>query len=199
VDNILLRPLPFPEPERLARVSVVARGPHGEDENPSVDGKTWKYLRDRAHSLDLALHALPKTASLVASGAAQYVQELRVSAGYFRVIGVKPWVGREIDPAEDRPGGPAVVVVSHRLWTGKLGGDPRIVGKKILLRVLASSPDAQPRARPGVSIGYRLVSVQRAMADDRQIPLGRPLLLLWAAVGVVLLIGCINLKTAVSR
>ncbi|HEY7387121.1 MAG TPA: ABC transporter permease [Bryobacteraceae bacterium] len=251
VDRLLLRPLPYPEADRLARVSIVTRSSRGEDEDTSVDGRTWEYLRDRVHSLDLALQAQPKPVNLVASGGVQYVPELRVSSGYFRVLGVKPLIGREIDPAEDHPGGPPVAIVSYGLWTSKLGNDSRIIGSKILLRgepytvlgvmppgfvsippaevwtplrpstsgegggtnyallarvqpayrieqaeaelnVLSSSPDAQPHRASGISIGYRLVSVQRAAADDRQIPLGPPLLILWAAVGVVLLIGCIN-------
>jgi predicted permease len=251
VDAMLFRPLPYPEPDRLARISVVTRHAQGEDEETSVDGKTWEYLRDRVRSLDMAVHALPQPVNLVASGAAQHVQQLRVSSGFFRVLGVKPFMGREIDPEEDRPGAAAVVVLSHGLWIRALGSDPSIIGKKIVLRgepftvvgvmpegfnsrppadlwtplqpsttgegggsnyglltrvrpeydirqaqaelnLIESSPDAQPRRQPGVSVSLRLVSVQRATADDRQLPLGEPLLLLWAAVGVVLLIGCVN-------
>lgn len=251
VDAMLLRPLPYPEPDRLARISVVTRHAQGEDEDTSVDGKTWEYLRDRARSLDMAVHSLPKPVSLVASGAAQYVQQLRVSSGFFRVLGVEPFLGREVSPEEDRTGGAAVVVLSHNLWTHALGSDPAIIGKKIVLRgepftvigvmpegfdsrppadlwtplhpsttgegggsnyglltrvrpgydirqaeaelnTLESAPDAEPRRQPGVSVSVRLRSVQRATADDRPRPLGEPLLLLWAAVGVVLLIGCVN-------
>ena len=251
VDAMLFRPLPYPEPERLARISVLVRHPQGEDEETSVDGRTWEYLRDRVHSLDMALHASPGPVNLVASGAAQYVQQLRVSSGFFRVLGVKPFMGREIDPDEDRPGGDAVVVLSHRLWIAAFGSDPLIAGKKIVLRgepftvvgvmpegfnsrppadlwtplrpsttgegagsnyglltrvrpgydirqaeaelnLVESSPDAEPKRQPGAAVSLRLLSVQRATADDRQLPLGEPLLLLWAAVGVVLLIGCVN-------
>ncbi len=251
VDAVLFRPLPYPEPERLARISVLVKYAQGEDEDTSVDGKTWEYLRDRVHGLDMALHSSPKLVNLAASGSAEYVQQLRVSAGFFRVIGVAPLLGREIDPQEDRIGGSSVVVLSHSLWTRALGSDPLIIGKRIVLRgepftvvgvmpegfnsrpsadlwtplrpsttgegsgsnygllarvrpgydirqaeaelnLLESSPDAQPKRQPGVSARLRLLSVQRATADDRQRPLGRPLLLLWAAVGVVLLIGCVN-------
>jgi MacB-like periplasmic core domain len=251
VDGLLFRPLPYPEPGRLTRISVVTRGARGEDEDTSVDGKTWQYLRDRVRSLDLALHAEPKPVNLAAQGRAQYVEELRVSTGFFRVLGVKPLVGREIDPAEDRAGGPAVVVLSHALWGREFGADSSIIGKRILLRgepytvvgvmpegftstppadlwtplrpsttgegsgtnygllarvqpgfgtrqaeaeldVLASAPDVEPKRRHGNSMAYRLRSVQRATADDREVPLGRPLLVLWAAVAVVLVIGCVN-------
>ena len=251
VDTMLFRPLPYPEPDRLARISVVTSQAQGEDENTTVDGKTWEYLRDRLRSLDMAVHSLPKPVNLVASGAAHYVQQLRVSSGFFRVTGVKPFMGREIDPEEDRPGGAAVVVLSHALWTHTFGSDPSIAGKKIVLRgepftvvgvmpegfnsrppadlwtplqpsttgegggsnyglltrvrpgydirqveaelnLVESFPDAEPRRQPGVSVGLRLRTVQRAAADDRHLPLGEPLLLLWAAVGLVLLIGCVN-------
>ena len=251
VDTLLFRPLPYPQADRLARISVVTRSSQAEDEDTSVDGKTWEFLRDRVRSLDMAVHSLPKPVNLIANGAAQYVQQLRVSSGFFRVLGVKPFLGREIDPEEDRPGAAAVVVLSHRLWAHAVGADPSITGKNVVLRgkpftvvgvmpegfesrppadlwtplqpattgegggsnygllarvrpaygirqaeaelnLLEASPDAQPTRQAGTSVSLRLVSVQRATADDGQLPLGRPLLLVWAAVGMVLLIGCVN-------
>jgi putative ABC transport system permease protein len=80
VDRLLLRPLPYPQPDRLARISVITRSSRGEDQDTSVDGRTWEYLRDRVHSLDLALHVQPKPVNLVATEGAQYVEELRVSS-----------------------------------------------------------------------------------------------------------------------
>jgi putative ABC transport system permease protein len=57
----------------------------------------------------------------------------RVSAGYFRVLGVQPILGRSFDPADDRRGGPDVVVISDALWRRRFAADPSIVGRRITL------------------------------------------------------------------
>src|SRR5690348_6493650 len=107
VDTVLLRPLPYPDPERLGRIAVLIHGPRGSNDDTSVDGTQWEYVRDHVQTLDLALHSSPQGVNLTTPNGAAYIQQLRVSAGFFRVLGVKPLLGREIDPAEDRPNGPA--------------------------------------------------------------------------------------------
>src|SRR5581483_11804386 len=61
-------------------------------------------------------------------------REQRVSAGFFRVLGIAPKLGREFTRSEDVPGGPALAVVSHDFWRRELGGNPSVVGHDILLR-----------------------------------------------------------------
>jgi predicted permease len=247
VDAVLFRPLPYPEPGRLAMVSTLQRDAQGESEDTSVYGSSWEYLHDRARMLDLAWFGTVSGVNLAPPGSlAQYVQQARVSAGFFRVLGVSPLIGREIQPEEDRPGGPAVAVLSYALWSRAFASDPSIVGKKVILRGepytitgvmpkgFQSTPPAEiwtplrpsatgegggsnygllARIRPGYrwqdagseiatlgapylaelkNRGYlrlHLIPVLRGLADELQ----RPLLLLWAAVGLVLLIGCVNI------
>jgi predicted permease len=135
-DAILIQPLPYPDPDRLGAVVALRQSPEGQDVQQSQDGTTWEFLRDRTTSVDVALaaSAFGRGVNLVVDNAAASVQQARVSAGYFRVLGVSPLVGREFTAEEDRPGGPAVVVLSYRLWQRLFRGDRGAIGQSILLR-----------------------------------------------------------------
>jgi MacB-like periplasmic core domain len=117
VDAVLLRRLPYPRPDRLLWISTITRTPRGEFEDTSQDGRTWEYLRDHARTVDVAVYsAISRNVVLAApGGGAQYVKQQRVSAGFFRVLRVSPLHGQEIQPDEDRPGGPTVAVLSDSL------------------------------------------------------------------------------------
>jgi len=135
-DAILLRPLPYPHPERLAVVEVEGRSPKGEAHWDSHDGTTWETLRDGATVVDVAVIAggFGHDVNLVVGNSAVSVGQARVGSGYFNVLGVPPVIGREFTRDDDRPGGPAVCVISYVLWQRLFGGDPSAVGRPILLR-----------------------------------------------------------------
>jgi len=135
-DAILLRPLPYPHPERLAVVQVEGRTSKGERRWESHDGTTWELARDGASAVDVAVIAggFGHSVNLVVGNSAVSVAQARVGAGYFRVLGVAPAVGREFTADEDRPGGPAVCVLSYALWQRVFGGDAGAVGQSVLLR-----------------------------------------------------------------
>lgn len=135
VDALLLRSLPYPEPDRLAVVSTVYRSDQGESRRWSQTGTTWKVLSEHAETLDLAAFSSGwGGVNLVADGEAAYVEQQRVGAGFFRVLGVPPVRGRGFLPEEDVPGGPKVAVLSHGLWSRTFERDPEIVGRQILLK-----------------------------------------------------------------
>ena len=97
----------------------------------TVDGATWEAVRDHVTTVDAAVFRLGSDgANLVVGGAAAFVRQQRVGAGYFRVLGVAPARGSEFTAAEDVAGGPAVTVLSHDLWRRMFQGDPEIVGKR---------------------------------------------------------------------
>jgi predicted permease len=86
-------------------------------------------------SIDAALYSnFASAISLVANSRTISVQPERVSAGYFRVLGVLPAIGREFTDEEDVTGGPALVILSDRIWRTVFDGDPAVVGKTILLK-----------------------------------------------------------------
>ena len=117
IDATLLRPLPYPDPDRLA--GIVTHGKHegGEFDQSDQTGATWEVIRDHATDIDAAAYSDGAGGvNFAAGGTAQYVQQQRVGAGFFRVLGVPPLIGREFTRDEDRPGGPAVVILSYHFW-----------------------------------------------------------------------------------
>jgi hypothetical protein len=102
------------------------------------DGTTWELLRDRAAAIDAAVttagSGLGQQINLAVGDEAASVRQARVSAGYFRVLGVAPLVGREFTREEDQPGGAAVAVLSYALWQRLFNGDASALGKTLLLR-----------------------------------------------------------------
>ncbi len=136
-DSLLLTPLPYPRPDRLGVVVTNVRGASGgASTDDSQDGASWETLRDQAKSVDVAMYAgsFGGGVNMVMDGTAVAVSQSRVGAGFFHVIGVAPFAGREFTREEDVPAGPAVAVISYRLWQRDLGGDPAVLGKTMLLR-----------------------------------------------------------------
>src|SRR5207237_10297288 len=106
VDRVLLRPLPYPHPDRLAMIVRHYQGAEIVEDDVSQSGFTWVALRQGATAaIDVAaMSGIGGTANLVADGRAMTVPQIRVSAGYFRVVGVAPAIGREFSEEEDRAG-----------------------------------------------------------------------------------------------
>jgi predicted permease len=244
VDRVLLRALPYPQPQRLVQVT---RRVLGGDDQMGQTGATWEALRDGVTTLDLATTAGgSQGVNLVVHEHPEYVKQFRVSAGFFRVLGVAPEIGREFTADEDTRNGPAVTVLSHGLWVRLFGGDPSALGRSIMLRgepytivgvMPASFTTNTPadlwtpvrpwrggeaggnnytiigRLKPGATWAQAATEVaavggpllrqmfQNARVEQRIVPLQRgetdrvrrPLVILWAAVGAVLLIGCVNI------
>src|SRR5437763_7315429 len=134
VDRVLLRALPYPDPDRL--VQVVTHFDRGGEEGAGQTGATWELLRDGVPSMDLAAMAggFSNGVNLVVNDRPEYVKQQRVSAGFFHVLGVLPAAGREFTTAEDVPTGPAVAVLSHGLWLRVFNGDAAAIGKSVTLR-----------------------------------------------------------------
>jgi predicted permease len=134
-DALLLQPPPYPEPDRLAFVQAEYRSARGTGAQLAHDAATWEAVRDNVPALDSAVYFGGVTGvNLVVGDRASFVNQERVSAGYFRVLGVLPAIGREFAASEDVPGGPALAVISHDIWVRELAGAPDILGRSIQLR-----------------------------------------------------------------
>jgi len=129
VYPLLLAPLPYPGADRVATIWEV-----GSDGAPldSTFGME-QALAERSRSFEVIALLKPWQPALAGVGEPERLEGERVSASYFRVLGVAPTLGRGFDSTEDRAGGPAVVVLSHALWQRRFGGDPGIVGHAVNL------------------------------------------------------------------
>lgn len=135
VDAALLKPLPYADPGRLTLVSSTIRDRGTVREDIAQHGLTWVTIRDRATTVQPAVFSSwPSGVNLVTGNTASYVQQQRVGAGFFRVLGVQPALGREFAPEEDVPGGPAAAILSHDVWRRLYGEDTSVVGRAVMLR-----------------------------------------------------------------
>jgi len=134
LDAVLLRPAPYPQPESLAMAIAAWRLNGAEGTDTGQSAAMFEAVRDFVPALDAAAYGGANGANFAADGHLEYVQQHRVSAGFFRVLGVSPQFGREFSRAEDVPKGPAVTVLSFAFWQRTFHGDPSVLGRAINLR-----------------------------------------------------------------
>jgi predicted permease len=134
VDAILLRPLPYPEPERLGSLMQRITGSTNTTYPVAIDRDTWRQLRDNVPAITAAVASKTGGVNMEAAGRAQYIHGQRVSAHYFDVLGIHPMLGRNFSDTEDTAGGPSAVVLSYGLWKKTFNGNANIVGQAIRLK-----------------------------------------------------------------
>jgi predicted permease len=134
LDVVLFRKAPFPEPDRLALLITRTGRTGAEDLNTAQTGALFEAVRDHADLLDIAAWSQINGANFSTNGRSEYIQQQRVSAGYFRVMGILPMIGAEFTREQDVPNGPAAAVLNWDFWQRQFHGDPGIVGKAIDLR-----------------------------------------------------------------
>jgi putative ABC transport system permease protein len=128
---LLLRSLPFGDPNRLVLVSGTLPGER--DEAGRVSFPFYNALRDRNHSFSSVGVCTFESFSLTGHGDPEQVYAARTSRNFFDVLGVKSLVGRTFTPEEDQRGGPQVVIISYEMWNRLLGGDRNAVGSTLAL------------------------------------------------------------------
>jgi putative ABC transport system permease protein len=129
VDAILLRPLPYPNPDRLVRLYETEAAP-GTYPFTGPDFIDWK--TQNSTFSDMALYGWPSTMNLAGKGQAEHVAVVPTEANYFALLGAKPALGRTFAPGEDQPGND-LVIVSHGEWQKRFGGDSKVVGQNVEL------------------------------------------------------------------
>ncbi len=127
VDAALLQPLPYASPERLMSVNESnVESAHWPLSYP--DFRDWQRLNKSFRSLDV----YSGTGFLLSTpSGAEPVAGERVSGGFFQTLGVRPMLGRDFNPGEDRPGGPNVVLLSYGAWLRRFGGRRDLVGQTV--------------------------------------------------------------------
>ena len=129
VNAVLLRPLPFEEPERLVR--IFTRTPAGRPFELSP-GKFYDWQRDAQSFEGMAMYRFRQFA-LSGTGTARAIEAGAVGAGFFEIVRARPALGRVFRPEEDTPGGKYVVILSDRFWKAELGGTPNVIGRTLKL------------------------------------------------------------------
>ena len=242
VNAVLLRPLPFPDPDRLVFITR-------EGDVSILDGIDWR-AQSKTHEA-IALFLRTWAFDLSGDGEPERLSGSVVEPEYFRVLGTRPLLGRVLTDEDNRPGSAQVAVLSHAFWTRRFAADAGVVGRNVVLSdvpttivgvmpaefdfldddvdlwisVGAATPqflpergtnnfDAIGRLRPGVSVDQaraEMVAIsqrlEKAYPDSNRRKIVEPLALLefmvgdvrrslWvllAAVGLVMLIGSVNL------
>jgi len=133
IRSVLLKPLDYPDPNRLVEISGGATSIRFEEMRSAF----------RSYSGVGAFRGGMETATLSGGAGPEVLNEARVSANFLRVLGVEPALGRSFLADEDTPGGPSVAMISAELWQRRFGGDPRVVGNTVAL-------DATPHTIVGV-------------------------------------------------
>src|SRR5690242_3513077 len=136
VNSILLRPLPYREPDRLV---------HLMQSSPKLDLATWGVsqadfaaYRDQNRSFEsVALYNSGGT-NLTGAGEPERLAVTNATADFFKVLGVNPILGRGFDQGEDAAGRNGVCVISYGLWQRRFGADPNIVGRTLSLNNTAT-------------------------------------------------------------
>jgi putative ABC transport system permease protein len=128
-DATLLRPLPFPDSDRLVSVSEIGRDERRFPANP-LDFVDWS---ERNRTFEAMAAVLTSQSSITgADGVARPLPGQAVTAHFFEVLGIAPIAGRTFQPSDEGPA-PNVVVISEGLWRSQLGGDAGAVGRPIRL------------------------------------------------------------------
>ena len=142
INALLLKPLPYPDPERLAVIWIRNPGINIPQDWPSP-GQYFD-IQNQQHSFEQMSISRGRVTTLLGRSGnplasnenAQSVETLETSSSLFPLLGARPLHGRLFRADEDRPGQPMVVILSYRFWSRVFNGDPSIIGKTISLNGL---------------------------------------------------------------
>jgi predicted permease len=171
VNGVLLKPLPYPDPDALVGVWHIAPGVNiGGDVNLS-DGQFVTYREENRTFQEIGLWT-QGTVAVTALAEPERIPSLRVSFSTLAVLGVGPAMGRGFSESDDRAGAPGTVILTHHYWQRRFGGDVSVIGRNLIV-------DAEPREVIGIMPpGFEFLSVEHDLLlpfrlDRGAIRLGR--------------------------
>ncbi len=130
VDNVLLKPLTYPQPDRMVQFMLTFPDGDGPGASP-VNFNTWR--AQTSVFQDVAAYDFGGPGFNLTGAVPEQVHGIHASEAYFRLFGAPVQLGRTFTPQEDSPNGGHVVVISYGFWQRKFGGNPHIVGNSISL------------------------------------------------------------------
>jgi putative ABC transport system permease protein len=131
VDQLLLRPLPYPDGDQLLMVYESFGGPVVGGTRPAVSPANWLDWQRESQTLrtSAAWQTFPVT--LTGVGEPTRLNAQLVSSEFFPLLGVQPLLGRTVSENDDRPNAASVAVLSYQLWQRRFGGDPGVIGRVV--------------------------------------------------------------------
>lgn len=131
VNAVLLRPLPYPGSERIAQIGLQANNRF----IPDVTVPQFEFLRDHGGPVFEGVAGFQgwSTLEVKQRDGIDWLRALRVSADFFRVLGVHPTLGREFTREETQPGSPLSLILGNSAWRSTFGANPEIIGKQVKL------------------------------------------------------------------
>ncbi len=130
-DHVLLRPLPFPEPERLLTLWQTDRVQgYGQVELSPANYRDWQRMNASFESMGAFYNG---SVNLVGEGEPLRLASAFVTAEVLPLIGTRPLLGRSFTPEEDREGAPGTLLLSYGLWQERFAGDPGVLGRTLRL------------------------------------------------------------------
>ncbi len=178
INSVLLRPLPYPQPERLVWIWGTNPSADVKQETASLpDFVDWKAQSQSFAAMGGLSNFSP---ILTGDGEPERLTGAVVTDGFFATLGVSPQIGRWFTPDEDRPDNRRVAAISYGLWQRRFGGDPGIVGRKIILNgnpylVVGVMPPGFKHPLPGMRLPVEIwapLGVDPAKAGRRSDFLG---------------------------
>jgi putative ABC transport system permease protein len=130
VNGVLLRPLPFKEPDRLMMIRETKLPQFPEFSIAPGNFLEWKKQNTVFERLVAFRYS---SLNLIGTGDPERLRALNVTEGFFAMLGSQPQQGRDFMSEEDQPGRNSVVILSHALWQRRFGGDPKILSQTITL------------------------------------------------------------------
>jgi predicted permease len=128
-DFVLIRPLPFPQPEQLVKIWESVPG-YSQMELSPGNYRDWK---NRSTSFEGFGMYSTTPLNWIGQGDPQRLEAAAVSANLLPALGARPLSGRLFTEEDDNPGAPKTVLLSYRLWQARFGGDPAVLGRKMIL------------------------------------------------------------------
>ena len=131
IDRLILRPFPFPDPDRV--VMLAEAGPGLEYRKGSVSPANFHDWRQRADAIDALTASTWWDANLTDRGNPERIQGAQVTSGFFDAVRVRPALGRGFVNDDETFGRDHVVVISDQLWERRFGRDPGVLGRRMLV------------------------------------------------------------------
>ncbi len=131
VNAVLLRPLPFKDPDRV--MMVWERRANSGEANTTISGHEFVAWREQSNAFERMAIIRGGDFTLTGNGEPEAIIAEQVSAEFFSVLGAPPLLGRAFTPGEDQAGHNNIVVLNQKLWQRSFGSDPEVVGKTTTL------------------------------------------------------------------